>query len=193
MATYSSNDPVGPTTRDPSDAQQHNLNGDSLQPVYRIWDGSRFVRETTPNNIYDRLNHISSAQGTTFNRLKIVSHEQTARHIYADVPKDPQYEFTVDFSPDDGNTFTDPLVQPEGNRIFQMRLRFTQHVADTDMLAGIALRWYAAAGWVFADGLGSLLYDECVSNPTVITRIVRSPAKPQPSGFRVVLVTKYRG
>lgn len=164
--------------------------------TYEPFPGTRFERELVPNNIFDQLQVIRRKQGTLIDRHRHMSRERRRQWIHARVPTDVRYEFTVDFSPDDGVTFTDPLVQPDGNRVYQMRLRFTQHVNDErDMLQGVALRWHAPPGWTFVDGLGQddTLYEECVSNPMVVTRVVRSPQNPEPAGFRIHLVKKFRG
>lgn len=152
---------------------------------------SRFERQLVPSNILDRLQVISKS---TLKANQKISIAETRRYrVAGTVPSDPRYDLELQFSNDDGATFTEPMINPAGDRIYQFRLRFRQHVDDRDLLAGVAIRWDLTGGWAFADGLPATLYDECISNPMVVTRAVRSPAAPLSAAFRLVVMAIYRG
>lgn len=154
--------------------------------------GTRFGRELLTRSI---LNDIQKVSGLVRQLPNVwIGARSANRFVFAptDVPEDPQFELEVQFSPDDGYTFDAPLVQPLPDRLFQIRLRFSQHVGERDMLRGTGIEWILPTGWTFADGLDAVLYDECVSNPMVVTRLIRSPAAVIPAGFRLVVTSTYR-
>ena len=64
------------------------------------------------------------------------------------------------------------------------------------LLHGFRTTWaLLTAGWTFVDGLRSASYDEAISNPLSIIRVIRAPATiPSSPGplFRVVVTSRYR-
>lgn len=115
---------------------------------------------------------------------------------------DDQFNLTITFSPaygpDAGRTYGASLgltpggASPEGNKEFYVRASIEQHRVDP-LLQGFKTLWTPPPGWVPVDGIGSILYDEAISNPVVITRVYRSPASPSSEiGFLVVAVGKYK-
>lgn len=101
-----------------------------------------------------------------------------------------------------GSSYAADMVDPKPKSLWYWRLRITQHRVDP-LLQGFATTWYPPPGWSFKaikgvapglspDNLPVSLLDEAVSNPLVITRVIRAPASPNAAiGFRVVVTRKY--
>ncbi len=116
-------------------------------------------------------------------------------------PIDDQFDATLTFSPaygtDAGRTYgplsiTPGAGSPEGNKEFYVRCEITQHRVDP-LLQGFKTLWEPPPGWTIADGCGTTLYDEAISNPVYVTRVYLTPAAPDVTvGFRVVVQLKYR-
>lgn len=100
-----------------------------------------------------------------------------------------RYSLEVDFSDDGGVTFDSPL-KAAASTTYQMRIRFEQHQAEP-LLLGAYFRWIIPTGWTFRDGFGSLVYEETISNPLHISRLVRSPSPVTKKGFRVLVEKIY--
>jgi hypothetical protein len=94
------------------------------------------------------------------------------------------------------------MVDPKPKSLWYLRLRITQQRVEP-LLQGFATTRYPPPGWSFKaikgvapglspDNLPASLLDEAVSNPLVITRVIRAPASPNALiGFRVVVTRKY--
>ena len=150
---------------------------------------TRFERQIVTANVLEQLQAVSNDTRKWIRRQNQDFAERAAGY-HGDVSQDPQYEGKVEFSDDDGVTFTEPLFDPPGNRLIQMKLTLAQlHVEPP--LRGFAFQWYLPTGWVFTDALPVLTYEEAVSNPLVVTRSIRSPANPQAVGFRVLIWEKF--
>ena len=135
---------------------------------------------------------------------------KTAKEVKAKAPKtvktsskapvDDQYKARVSFSQahgsDAGKTWSEPLqldTHDDAGHDMYWRCEIDQFRVDP-LLQGFATRWeILTAGWIFVDGLPRTIYDEAISNPLVITRVVHAPsAISRPPKFRVVVTAKYR-
>jgi hypothetical protein len=150
---------------------------------------TRFEQMLVPSNFLDRLQVVSDSTRRWSTFVQQTSASQRAG-FHGEIARDPQYSGVITFSDDDGVTFTPQLVNPVGNRIVQLRLAVTQHQVQP-MLRGYRFDWYLPSGWTFTDALGTTTYEEAVSNPTIITRVMLSPVNPQPVGFRVLVVERF--
>ena len=171
----------------------------ALPPDLRNWDqretvrlpsyiDSRMERLLQPTNWMDRLYAVDRRATNTLRHQ--VSWQRRRLGYHGVLKKDPQYQGRIDFSADDGYTFSDPAINVEGNRIIQIRLTLSQHETDVPIL-GWALDWYKPAAWEWADNLGRRTYEENTSNPFVVTRVLHSPNNPVPVGFRVIIAERY--
>jgi hypothetical protein len=115
---------------------------------------------------------------------------------------DDQFSATITFSPaygtDAGRTYGASLgltpggASPEALKEFYVRCLIEQHRVDP-LLQGFETTWEPPPGWTTMDGLGSIVYDEAISNPVQITRVYKSPASPSSEiGFRVRITKKYK-
>lgn len=116
--------------------------------------------------------------------------------IRGKAPVDDQFAAELMFSPafgdDAGRTYGAMLVGALPNSEYYWRCRIEQHRVDP-LLQGFRTLWDPPPGWTFTDGLPAFLYDEAVSNPLVITRVVLSPAAPNTDvGFLIVMTRKYK-
>jgi hypothetical protein len=116
--------------------------------------------------------------------------------LRAKPPVDDQFNATLEFSPafgdDAGRTYAAVLVDPEPNEEYYWRCRIEQHRVDP-LLQGFRTLWDPPPGWTFVDGNPAFIYDEAISNPLVITRVVLAPAEPNNDvGFLVVMTRKYK-
>lgn len=150
---------------------------------------SRMENLLMPSNWFDTVYRQTKSNEITIQR--VIQDVVTKRLGYhGAIKKDPQYEGRLEFSTDDGRTFSSPAVGILGNAIVQIRLSLSQYQTDSPIHA-YKLEWYLPNGWVWTDGLGTTTYDEAVSNPMVVTRVSRSPTNPQPVGFRVLIAERY--
>jgi hypothetical protein len=113
---------------------------------------------------------------------------------------DDQFKARVTFSPaygdGAGETWSEPLqiddpVAAAGQE-FYWRCDIDQFRVDP-LLQGFATTWTClTSGWTFVDGLGATIYDEAISNPLIICRVVKAPATISVSPrFKVVVTKKY--
>jgi hypothetical protein len=123
-----------------------------------------------------------------------------AVQLRSKAPVDDQYNASVFFSEafgtDAGKVWSEPLeiedrTEWASTDIF-WRLEIEQHRVDP-LLQGFETEWQLLTpGWTFVDGLGGTLFDEAISNPVKITRVIKAPAsitvRPK---FRVVVRTKF--
>ena len=123
-----------------------------------------------------------------------------AVQLRAKAPVDDQFKARVTFSEafgtDAGKVWSEPLeiedrTEWAGKDIF-WRLEIDQFRVDP-LVQGFKTEWQIlTAGWTFVDGLGTTIYDEAISNPVAITRVIKAPAsitvRPK---FRIVIRTKY--
>ena len=150
---------------------------------------SRMENLLMPTNYFDRM--YRSTHSTKRFITQIKQDFQVRRLGYhGKVQEDKQYQGTLDFSTDDGRTFSAPAIGITGNTVVQLRLQLSQYQVNPPV-RGWALNWYLPAGWVWLDGLGTTTYEEAVSNPMVVTRPTRSPNNPQPVGFRILIAEKF--
>ena len=142
-----------------------------------------------PSNFYDTVYKQSIQNAKTIKRHK--QDFQVRRLGYhGKVSTDPYYDGVLDFSTDDGHTFSAPAMNVEGAKPVQIRLTLSQFQVEP-LILGWGLDWYLPTGWRFLDRLGRRTYEEAVSNPMVVTRVMQSPTNPQPAGFRVFVAKRY--
>lgn len=151
--------------------------------------GTRFPRQLIGTSYLDRLQVVNDSTKIV---IKRVQQDRAVWRLgyHGVVDRDPQYQLDLSFSDDDGQSFSATMFNITGNRVFQWRCQFGQLQAEP-LLHGVALQWLLPTGWVFTDGIGVTTYEECVSNPTVITRTIRSPSNPQPAAFEVDVLALY--
>ncbi len=116
-------------------------------------------------------------------------------------PVDDQFKVRVTFSPaygdNAGATWSEPLQIDDpttaAGQEFYWRADIDQFRVDP-LLQGFEIRWdLLTAGWTFADGVGATTYEEAISNPLVVARVVKAPASITASpNFKVVVTKKYR-
>jgi len=116
--------------------------------------------------------------------------------IRAKAPIDDQFAAELMFSPafgdDAGRTYGAMLVNAEPDEEYYWRCRIEQHRVDP-LLQGFRTLWDPPPGWELTDGNPAFLYDEAISNPLVITRLVKAPASPNANiGFLVIVTRKYK-
>jgi hypothetical protein len=109
---------------------------------------------------------------------------------------DDQYSGDIGFSPatgtDAGRTYSADMLSPEGLSLWYWRCRITQHRVDP-LLQAFRMLWVPPPGWTFQDGVTPTTYDEAISNPVVVTRVVKAPAAPNALvGFLVTVTRKYK-
>lgn len=100
------------------------------------------------------------------------------------------YQIGVSFALENEGVYSEPLPSVEGNRLYQIRVALAQYQA-VPLTMGWALQWALPVGWTFFDGLPAVTYEEFVSNPTIVTRMLLSPVAPVPAGFQITVVGKY--
>lgn len=150
---------------------------------------TRFETILVAGNILERFQ--TSADYTRHFITQVAQDYQVRRlGFHGVVPTDPAYQLQVDFSDDDGVSFSDP-VPLVGNRIYQVRVRVTQHQVYP-MVLGWGLQWALPDGWTFTDALPVITYEDAVSNPLVVARVMRSPANPQPAAVIVSVTEQFR-
>jgi len=153
-----------------------------------------------PTRMAPRLAPVPRAQGSDPGQVKkiirIVKKPKKTITIRAKAPVDDQFAAELMFSPatgvDAGRTYGAQLIDPEPLTEYYWRCRIEQHRVDP-LLQGFRTLWDPPPGWTFVDGLPAYLYDEAISNPLVITRVIESPADPNNLiGFLVVMTRKYK-
>lgn len=146
---------------------------------------SRFERILIANNLIDSTN-ATSRQATSTARATTVTPARD-RFVAGKQRENPQYTLDVEFS-DDGEVFSEPLVNPVAGQVYQIRARVTQHHSG-NLFSGVHLRWRRPAGWTWTDGYDAHTYHETISNPLVITRKARYSSGL--AGWRVVIEKWY--
>ena len=120
--------------------------------------------------------------------------------LRAKAPVDDQFTarvfFSEAFDADAGKVWSEPLEIEDraawASKEFFWRCEVDQFRVDP-LLQGFKIEWQLLTpGWTFVDGIGDTTYDEAISNPVKITRVIKAPAsitvRPK---FRVVVRTKY--
>lgn len=115
-------------------------------------------------------------------------------------PVDEQYNtrvyFSEAFGPDAGKVYSEPLEIEDlaewAGKEFYWRVEIDQFRVDP-LLQGFQTTWsLLTPGWSFVDGYGAVLYDEAISNPLKVTRVIKAPGsitvRPK---FRLVVTEKY--
>lgn len=124
-----------------------------------------------------------------------------AVQLRAGVPADDQYKLRVTFSEafgdQAGEVWSEPLEIEDraewAGKEFYWDLNIDQFRVDP-LLQGFQTEWrLLTAGWTFTDGLGIQVFDEAISNPVFIRRVIKAPAtitvRPK---FKVVVVAEYK-
>ncbi len=150
---------------------------------------SRMENLLMPSNFFDKVYAKSTKNAKTIKKVA-QTFQQRRLGYHGVIAKDLQYDGTLDFSTDDGHTFSSPAINVTGASPVQIRLSLSQYQVQP-LIRGWGLDWYLPTGWVWLDGLGTRTYEETNSNPTVITRVAQSPTNPQPVGFRVLIAQRY--
>ena len=150
---------------------------------------TRFERQLIPGNFHDQLNVVSDQTKTIIRHVGLTS-TQVAQGYHGSVAKDPQFAGEITFSDDDGRSFVNPLVSPVGNRLVQIRCSIAQYQVEP-RVKGFRLDWFVPDGWSWRDGLGVTTYEQVVSNPLVVTRVMLSPENPQPAVWQVLIVERF--
>lgn len=150
---------------------------------------TRFERELNPGNILDRQK--TTAKTAKKTSSAVVKAPKKDIKISGTVKRDPMYDLELEFS-DEGDGYSNPLVNPTAGEDYYIRCRIRQHQAEP-LLQGFETEWRKPAGWTWVDGLSTRLFDEAISNPAVITRVARAPATQRGGKFKVVVVERYLG
>lgn len=104
--------------------------------------------------------------------------------------------FSEAFGANAGEVWSEPLEIEDrtewAGKEFYMDLNIDQF-AQEPQLQGFETLWkLLTPGWTFADGLGATIYDEAISNPLSVRRVIKAPAsitvRPK---FRVVITFEY--
>lgn len=104
--------------------------------------------------------------------------------------KDPQYDIEVEFS-EDGQAFGNP-IDVKSNTTYQCRMRLRQHQGEFNAI-GFTLDWKKTGPLSWYDGYGTRTHEEAVSNPLVISRLIRTGTVPldTTAAVKVVIVERY--
>jgi hypothetical protein len=147
----------------------------------QVWAGGSWI---------DRVALVSRDTRRVVRQVRSLTYSQRKAGFHGVTERGDMYQIGVSFALTGESVYSEPLPSIEGNRLYQVRMALAQYQA-TPLVMGWALDWYLPTGWVFIDNLGTRTYDEFVSNPTVVTRVVRSPVNPAPAGFRIIVAQKY--
>lgn len=151
---------------------------------------TRFERQMWVGNWIDAL-QVANKKTEVIVKNQTALRFQERRLGYHGVAKRGEmYQIGVSFALENTGVYSEPLPSVEGNRVYQVRMALAQYQAYP-LVMGWALDWLLPPGWVFTDALPTRTYEEFVSNPTIVTRYVRSPVNPVPSGFRIIVAGKY--
>lgn len=162
---------------------------------------SRFEALIVQTSLLDELiRQKQIAQGSD-ERLRLVSSRVKEKNIKGSVPADPMFSGKLYFAPaftdgdhTHGSPWSEPLSDPVPARRYYISCEISQLQGDgpTTQLQGFETTWYLPTGWTFYDQQPAVLYDEAISNPLYIRRVVTCPASPTKQGFKVVITQKYR-
>lgn len=116
--------------------------------------------------------------------------KEVFRRVAGKIVQAPQYDIEVEFS-EDGEAFGNPL-DIKSNTIYQCRMRLRQHQGEFNCI-GFILDWKRTTNLSWADGHGTRTYEEAISNPLVITRLVRTGtiAANTTAAVKVVVVKRF--
>lgn len=154
---------------------------------------SRFERLIVQTTFLDEIIRTKKTTQGQNKRLRTIL-KKPKPAIAGSIRSDPMYAATLQFSPvgDANAAWTEPLVNPKGNVNYYVTCDINQLQGDQPyQIQGFQTVWYAPSGWTWVDGQGTTLYDEAISNPLSIRRIVHAPVKPVYVGFRVVITDAY--
>lgn len=154
---------------------------------------TRFGRQANQFNILD----VQKTNTANISTLKVKTKKVKKQHnvkVSGAARRDPRFDLEVEFSiaegSDAGEGYGNPLADTQASTEYYVRLRLRQHQAEP-LLQGFKLSWSKPSGWEWADGWASTTYEAAISNPTVVTRVCRSPSSLSSGNFRVVVVEKY--
>ena len=156
----------------------------------RTYRSSRFERQMWVNNPLDGLQRASLSTRIIVKYQQRQSYRERVKGYHGVAKRGEMYQIGVSFALENEGVYSEPLPAALGNRVYQVRMALAQYQAFP-LVMGWGIEWLLPTGWAFADALGPITYEEFVSNPMVVTRMVRSPANPQPAGFQMVVVAKY--
>lgn len=151
---------------------------------------SRFPRQVWVGNWLDKLQVANRETRRVVRKTRELSWRERRAGYHGETKRGEMYQISVSFALENESVYSEPLPSVEGNRLYQIRMALAQYQAWPPIM-GWNLQWNLPTGWVFTDALGSTTYDEFVSNPMVITRIIRSPVNPQPAAFKIKVLAKY--
>jgi hypothetical protein len=151
---------------------------------------SRFERQVWVGNWLDKIETVSKKTEVIIRKSQAASVATRSLGYHGDTKRGEMYQIGVSFALQNEGVYSEPLPSVEGNRLYQIRMALAQYQAYP-LVMGWALEWHLPTGWVWIDGLGATTYEEFVSNPTVVTRMMRSPVNPAPAGFQILVVGRY--
>jgi hypothetical protein len=154
---------------------------------------TRFARQANQFNVLD-VQKTNTANISTLNvKTKKVRKHHNVK-LSGAAKRDPRFDLEVEFSVAEGSgagdSYGNPLADTKANTEYYIRLRLRQHQAEP-LLQGFSLAWKKPSGWAWVDGLGTSTYETAISNPTIVTRVCKSPGSLAAGSFRVAVTEKY--
>lgn len=148
----------------------------------------KFENLLTSNNVLRLVekNRIAAAKAKRRAKKK----KEVFRRVAGKQKQAPQYDIEVEFS-EDGEAFGNPL-DVKSNTTYQCRMRLRQHMGEFTC-QGFTLDWKTIGNLSFVDGAGTRTHEEAISNPLVISRLVRTGtlAANTQAAVKVVVVARY--
>ena len=91
-----------------------------------------------------------------------------------------------------GTSWEKDLINPRKSTVYMVRCTLSQLRVEP-LLGGFILKWVKPAGWTWIDGQPARTPVQVVSNPLVVTRLVRSPSTTIVNGgdFVVSIVAQF--
>lgn len=150
---------------------------------------SRFQKLLTSSNVIaliEKNRREAQRAKTRANQLS-----EPIRRLAGKPKLDPQYDIEIEFSKD-GEAFSNP-IDVESNTTYQCRMRLRQHQGEWNAI-GFTLDWKLSGSLSLADGHGTRTHEETISNPLVISRLVRTGTVTANTTMwvKVVVVERYR-
>lgn len=161
---------------------------------------SRFERLIAQTSFLDAIIATRKVTRGTNEALRSKPHKET-KALRGTPPVSKMFSGKLTFAPayndakvDHGTPWSEPWPNPVRNKPYYVSLEISQLQGDGPLsqLQGFKTYWTHPPNWTWLDGHGATLYDEAITNPLFIRRLVQSPGTIGTKGFKVVVQAVYR-
>lgn len=162
---------------------------------------SRFEALIVQTSFLDAILKTKTVTHGTNEHLRTVLKKSKDHPLKGSIANNKMYSGKLTFAPayhdsnvEYGSPWSEPLPNPVHGKEYLVSLEISQLQGDGPLsqLQGFKTYWTHPPGWVWADGHAGTIYDEAVTNPLFVRRVVKAPSTIGTQGFKVEVQAVYR-